>query len=221
MRLTLLLLLPLFIALLTNSAMAAEIYHYTDEEGNTKYTNVPTKNMPYPGNQESTSDFSEDVQIIQEPKTKSSQIKLQSKQSNETFNQLQLELDIVDNKMLTILEEIDEIKSAIPSSSIQALDYLSVNRFHYSECLRILEDDTYITQYQFYNNFYWGTSGTSVTYSAIDPDTKIYCKQLIQDRKERQALFEQGTARINALKSEYDQLISYKDALLEQIRKYK
>ncbi len=216
-----LLLLQLLVVMFAYPATTAEIYNYTDEEGNTKYTNVPTKNMPYSGNKESTSEFGEDVQIIERQKTESNQIKLQNKQDIAILDKLQLDLDLTENKILSILEEIDDIKSSIPSSSMQALDYLSFNRFHYSECLRILEDNTYITNYQFYPNFYWGVSGTSITYPVVDPDTKVYCKQLIQDRKEREALFEQGNARINALKSQYDELIIYKEALLEQIRKYR
>ncbi len=217
--------LSLFIVLIfAYSGSAGEIYDYTDEEGNTNYTNVPTKNQPNSGDkdQELLKEFGEDVEIIKpsQQEKESNQVELEIKKDTVYLDHLRLELVQIDNKLLSISDEIDHIKSSIPSSSMQVLDYTGSNRLIYSECLRILEDDTYITQYQFYNSYYWGTSGTSVTYPAVDPNTKVYCKQLIQERKDRELLFEQGNAKIDALESQYDELYIYRESIVEQIRKY-
>lgn len=207
------------------SGLAGEIYNYTDKEGNTNYTNIPTKNQPDSGDQdqELPKEFGEDVEIIKQSQQEkeSNQVELEIKKDTVHLDSLRLELEQIDNKLLSISDEIDHIKSSIPSSSMQALDYTGSNQLIYSECLRILEDDTYITKYQFYNSYYWGTYGTSVTYPAIDPNTKVYCKQLIQERKERELLFEQGNARIDTLESQYDELSIYRESIEGQIRKYK
>lgn len=217
--------ISLFIVLIfAYSGLAGEIYDYTDEEGNTNYTNVPTKNQPNSSDkdQELLKEFGEDVEIIKpsQREKESNHVELETKQDTAYLDRLRLELEQIDNKLLSISDEIDHIKSSIPSSSMQALDYTPSNQFIYSECLQILEDETYITKYQFYNSYYWGTFGTSVTYPAVDPNTKVYCKQLIEDRKERDLLFEQGNARINALESQYDELSLYRESIVEQIRKY-
>lgn len=217
--------LSLFIVLIfAYSGLAGEIYDYTDEEGNTNYTNVPTKNQPDSGDkdQELLKEFGEDVEIIKpsQQEKESYQVESEIKKDTVYLDHLRLELVQIDNKLLSISDEIDHIKSSIPSSSMQVLDYTGSNRLIYSECLRILEDDTYITKYQFYNSYYWGTSGTSVTYPAIDPNTKVYCKQLIQEREDRELLFEQGNTRIDALESQYDELYVYRESIVEMIRKY-
>lgn len=211
----------LIVLIFAYSGISGEIYNYTDEEGNTKYTNVPTKSQPNPSekDQQLIKEFDEDVEIIQ-PSQEEKESNHENKNDTVYLDHLRLELEQIDNKLLSISDEIDRIKSSIPSSSMQVLDYTGSNRLIYSECLRILEDDTYITQYQFYNSYYWGTSGTSVTYPAIDPNTKAYCKQLLQERKDRELLFEQGNARIDALESRYDELNLYRESVVEQIRKY-
>ena len=217
--------LSFFIVLVSTClAVAGGIYNYETEDGSKTYTNVPTKNKfnSNSGNkhEELLNEFGEDVEIIEPFKveTDSHKIILKHKKDTSYLDSLNLELEIIDNKLYSIQNEIDYIKSVIPRRSTLALDYLPSHQARYLGCLRALEDDTYITQYYFYDSYYWGIYGSSVTYSAVDPSTKVYCKQLLQDQKDSRILYEQGNTRINALESQYTELSIYRESIWLQFR---
>ncbi len=192
--------------LITGSiTLAKDIYNYTNEAGNTSYSNVPSSNMP--NNDPKDSQQKDEYEIILTPRKRS------DAQKDIVISTLEDQIDKLKIRQRDIDTEILNLQEVINSGEKE----MRRNLPKYANCFVILEDTSqtsYIQQY--FDPYYNYNAYLMNTYPNVSPSERAYCRILVEDYYKRRAEIDSFYHSRRSLQQESDALYQKQLMLQEQ-----